>query len=221
MSLPDHAYSDSTDMVKIIVQTVQSQDRVLKELFGHLSKLLGCKQKIIDLLPKIEVALNNIKEADNSVMQMQGKRQREIWHLLKIACVAGESNEVSPEPPLLQTKHPQRPQPLLTGLVDQALHQLCSPSLDTLQGLNVLVMRGPKLNTALEVLPHQSRVQEDDHLPGPVGCTIPDTSQDAVGLLGHLGTLLVHVQASINQIPVALFLRHEFVLQFSDLEHQP
>uniref|UniRef100_A0A8B9PLW6 Inhibitor of nuclear factor kappa-B kinase subunit alpha n=1 Tax=Apteryx owenii TaxID=8824 RepID=A0A8B9PLW6_APTOW len=85
---PDHAYSDSTDMVKIIVQTVQSQDRVLKELFGHLSKLLGCKQKIIDLLPKIEVALNNIKEADNSVMQMQGKRQREIWHLLKIACVS-------------------------------------------------------------------------------------------------------------------------------------
>lgn len=36
MFLPDHAYSDSTDMVKIIVQTVQSQDRVLKELFGHL-----------------------------------------------------------------------------------------------------------------------------------------------------------------------------------------
>lgn len=36
MALPDHAYSDSTDMVKIIVQTVQSQDRVLKELFGHL-----------------------------------------------------------------------------------------------------------------------------------------------------------------------------------------
>lgn len=58
-------------------------------MFGfYYSKLLGCKQKIIDLLPKIEVALNNIKEADNSVMQMQGKRQREIWHLLKIACVS-------------------------------------------------------------------------------------------------------------------------------------
>ncbi|XP_064001026.1 inhibitor of nuclear factor kappa-B kinase subunit alpha isoform X1 [Pogoniulus pusillus] len=94
---PDHAYSDSMDMVKIIVQTVQSQDRVLKELFGHLSKLLGCKQKIIDLLPKIEVALNDIKEADNSVMQMQGKRQREIWHLLKIACTQSSSRSlVSP-----------------------------------------------------------------------------------------------------------------------------
>uniref|UniRef100_A0A8C8T191 Inhibitor of nuclear factor kappa-B kinase subunit alpha n=1 Tax=Pelusios castaneus TaxID=367368 RepID=A0A8C8T191_9SAUR len=94
MFLPDHAYSDSTDMVKIIVQTVQSQDRVLKELFGHLSKLLGCKQKIIDLLPKIEVALNNIKEADSSVMQMQGKRQREIWHLLKIACTQSSARSL-------------------------------------------------------------------------------------------------------------------------------
>ncbi|XP_062989260.1 inhibitor of nuclear factor kappa-B kinase subunit alpha [Elgaria multicarinata webbii] len=91
---PDHSYSDSTEMVKIIVQTVQSQDWVLKELFRHLSKLLGCKQKIIDLLPKIEVALNKIKEADNSVMQMQGKRQREIWHLLKIACT--QSSAKSP-----------------------------------------------------------------------------------------------------------------------------
>ncbi|XP_013921312.1 PREDICTED: inhibitor of nuclear factor kappa-B kinase subunit alpha [Thamnophis sirtalis] len=92
---PDHVYSDSTEMVKIIVQTVQSQDWVLKELFRHLSKLLGCKQKIIDLLPSIDVALNSIKEADNSVMQMQGKRQREIWHLLKIACTQSSARSGS------------------------------------------------------------------------------------------------------------------------------
>ncbi|KAG8523511.1 Inhibitor of nuclear factor kappa-B kinase subunit alpha, partial [Galemys pyrenaicus] len=91
---PDHSYSDSTDMVKIIVHTVQSQDRVLKELFGHLSKLLGCKQKIIDLLPQVEVALSNIKEADNTVMFMQGKRQKEIWHLLKIACTQSSARSL-------------------------------------------------------------------------------------------------------------------------------
>ncbi|XP_006101780.1 inhibitor of nuclear factor kappa-B kinase subunit alpha isoform X1 [Myotis lucifugus] len=91
---PDHSYSDSTEMVKIIVHTVQSQDRVLKELFGHLSKLLGCKQKIIDLLPKVEMALSNIREADNSVMFMQGKRQKEIWHLLKIACTQSSARSL-------------------------------------------------------------------------------------------------------------------------------
>jgi len=69
-----------------------------------------------------------------------------------------------------------------------------------LQQLNAfLVVRGPKLNTVLQVRPHKCWVQEHDHLPTPAGHTIPDTSQDAVGLLGHLGTLLAHVQLAVNQ----------------------
>ena len=75
-----------------------------------------------------------------------------------------------------------------------------------LQQLNVLlVVRGSKLNTALEVWPHQCRVQGHDPLPAPAGHTIPDTSQDAAGLLGHLGTLLAHVQLTVDQHPKALF----------------
>ncbi|KAJ7410144.1 hypothetical protein WISP_111202 [Willisornis vidua] len=38
-----------------------------------------------------------------------------------------------------------------------------------------------------------------DHFPGPAGHTVPDTGQDAIGLLGHLGTLLAHVQLPLNQ----------------------
>uniref|UniRef100_A0A673MCQ6 Inhibitor of nuclear factor kappa-B kinase subunit alpha n=1 Tax=Sinocyclocheilus rhinocerous TaxID=307959 RepID=A0A673MCQ6_9TELE len=51
-------------------------------------KILLSKQKIIDLFPKIERTLESIKEGDSTVMQMQIKRQREFWHLLKIACVS-------------------------------------------------------------------------------------------------------------------------------------
>uniref|UniRef100_A0A7N8XL21 Inhibitor of nuclear factor kappa-B kinase subunit alpha n=1 Tax=Mastacembelus armatus TaxID=205130 RepID=A0A7N8XL21_9TELE len=51
-------------------------------------KILISKQKIIDLFPRIEKTLENIKDADSTVMQMQIKRQREFWHLLKIACVS-------------------------------------------------------------------------------------------------------------------------------------
>uniref|UniRef100_A0A6Q2ZMH8 Inhibitor of nuclear factor kappa-B kinase subunit alpha n=1 Tax=Esox lucius TaxID=8010 RepID=A0A6Q2ZMH8_ESOLU len=80
--------SDSSEMVKAIIQTVQNQDKVLRDLYTHLSKILLSKQKIIDLFPRIEKTLENIKEADNTVMQMQIKRQREFWHLLKIACVS-------------------------------------------------------------------------------------------------------------------------------------
>ncbi|KAK4824542.1 LOW QUALITY PROTEIN: hypothetical protein QYF61_016146, partial [Mycteria americana] len=118
-----------------------------------------------------------------------------------------ESDKVSPEPPLLQAKQPQFPQPLLIRLLLQTLHQLRCPSLDTLQHLNVsLVVRGPKLNTVFKVRPHQCRVQGHDHFSSPAGHTIPDTSQDAIGFLGHLGTLLAHIQPAVNQHPQVLFL---------------
>ncbi|KAK4822933.1 hypothetical protein QYF61_023433 [Mycteria americana] len=120
--------------------------------------------------------------------------------------VVVESDKVSPQPPLLQTKQPQFPQPLLIRLVLQTLHQLRCPSLDTLQHLNVsLVVRGPKLNTVFKVRPHQCRVQGDNHFPTPAGHAVFDTSQDAVGFLGHLGTLLAHVQLAVNQHPQVLF----------------
>uniref|UniRef100_A0A4W5JXB4 Inhibitor of nuclear factor kappa-B kinase subunit alpha n=1 Tax=Hucho hucho TaxID=62062 RepID=A0A4W5JXB4_9TELE len=87
MKSPDPGVSsDSSEMVKAIIQTVQNQDKVLRDLYTHLSKILLSKQKIIDLFPRIEKTLENIKDADNTVMQMQIKRQREFWHLLKIAC---------------------------------------------------------------------------------------------------------------------------------------
>uniref|UniRef100_A0AAQ4Q1E2 Inhibitor of nuclear factor kappa-B kinase subunit alpha n=1 Tax=Gasterosteus aculeatus aculeatus TaxID=481459 RepID=A0AAQ4Q1E2_GASAC len=87
--------SDSSQMVMAIIQTVQNQDKVLKDLYTHLSKILISKQKIIDLFPRIEKTLESIKDADNTVMQMQIKRQREFWHLLKIACVSPSADFIS------------------------------------------------------------------------------------------------------------------------------
>ncbi|GAB0190507.1 hypothetical protein GRJ2_001516000 [Grus japonensis] len=95
-------------------------------------------------------------------------------------------------------------------LVLQSLHQLHCSS-DMLQHLNVFfVVRGPKLNTVLEVQPHQCRVQGDDHFPSPAGHTISDTSQDADGLPGYLGTLLAHIQLPTDQHPQVLFCQAAF-----------
>ncbi|KAK4827826.1 hypothetical protein QYF61_021910 [Mycteria americana] len=136
------------------------------------------------------------------------RRQTSYCQWLKVAV---ESDKVSPQPPLLQTKQSQFPQPPLIRLVLQTLHQLRCPSPDTLQHLNVLlVVRGPKLNTVFEVRPHQCRVQGHDHFPSPAGHTIFDTSQDAVRFLGHLGTLLAHVQLAVNQHPQVLFHQAAF-----------
>ncbi|KAK4821693.1 hypothetical protein QYF61_027457 [Mycteria americana] len=122
-----------------------------------------------------------------------------------------ESNTVSPQPPFLQAKQRQFPQPLLVRLLLQTLPQLRCPSLDTLQPLNVsLVVGGPKLNTGFEVRPHQCRVQGHDHFPSPAGHAISDTSQDATGLLGRLGTLLAHIQPAVNQHPQVLLCEAAF-----------
>ncbi|PKU38344.1 hypothetical protein llap_11351 [Limosa lapponica baueri] len=61
---------------------------------------------------------------------------------------------------------------------------------------------GRKLNTVLKVQPHQCQAREDDHFPSPAGHTVSDTSQDAVG---HLGTLLAHIQVAVDQQPQVLF----------------
>ncbi|KAK4831720.1 hypothetical protein QYF61_018772, partial [Mycteria americana] len=50
--------------------------------------------------------------------------------------VVVESDKVSPQPPFLQARQPQFPQPLLIRLALQTLHQLRCPSLDTLQHLH-------------------------------------------------------------------------------------
>ncbi|KAK4816196.1 hypothetical protein QYF61_012661 [Mycteria americana] len=125
--------------------------------------------------------------------------------------VVVESDEVSPQPPFLQAKQSQFPQPLLIRLLLQTLHQLRCPSLYTLQYLNIpLVVGGPKLNTVFEVRPHQCRVQGHNHFPSPAGHAIFDTGQDAIGLLGRLGTLLAHIQAAVNQHPQVLLCQAAF-----------
>ncbi|KAK4823178.1 hypothetical protein QYF61_027082 [Mycteria americana] len=128
-----------------------------------------------------------------------------------MACYLGEETNMHLATTSFQAKQPQFPQPLLTRLVLQTLCQLHCPSLDTLQHLNVsLVVRGPKLNTVFKVRPHQCQAQGDNHFPSPAGHTISDTSQDAVGLLGHLGTLLAHIQLAIDQHPQVLFCQAAF-----------
>lgn len=54
------------------------------------------------------------------------------------------------------------------------------------------------MNTVHKVQPYQCRVQSDDYLPAPAVCTTSDTSQDAIGLIGHLGTLVAHDQPAAD-----------------------
>ena len=86
------------------------------------------------------------------------------------------------------------PQPLLITLVFQSLHQHCS-SLLTFKQLNILpVARGPELNTAFDVQYHRA-TYEEAVLSLVLLAKLPVAGQDTIGLLGHLGTLLlVYIQ---------------------------
>ncbi|PKU44316.1 hypothetical protein llap_5368 [Limosa lapponica baueri] len=69
------------------------------------------------------------------------------------------------------------------------------------------LVREPKLNTVFEVQPHQCRVYKDNHFTSSAHHTIPDTGQDALDLLDHLGTLLAHIRPAVDQQSHVLFHR--------------
>lgn len=45
-----------------------------------------CKQKALELLPKVEEVVSLMNEDEKTVVRLQEKRQKELWNLLKIAC---------------------------------------------------------------------------------------------------------------------------------------
>lgn len=69
------------------------------ELFTFIlySKTVVCKQKALELLPKVEEVVSLMNEDEKTVVRLQEKRQKELWNLLKIACVSEpRSHALSP-----------------------------------------------------------------------------------------------------------------------------
>ncbi len=51
------------------------------------SKTAVCRQRVMELLPKVEGVVQQMAESEQVLMSLQEKRQRELWNLLKVACV--------------------------------------------------------------------------------------------------------------------------------------
>lgn len=51
------------------------------------SKTAVCRQRVMELLPKVEGVVQRMAESEQVLMSLQEKRQRELWNLLKVACV--------------------------------------------------------------------------------------------------------------------------------------
>lgn len=63
------------------------------------SKTVVCKQKALELLPKVEEVVSLMNEDEKTVVRLQEKRQKELWNLLKIACVSEPHGQaLGPQP---------------------------------------------------------------------------------------------------------------------------
>uniref|UniRef100_UPI0037E708A2 inhibitor of nuclear factor kappa-B kinase subunit beta isoform X2 n=1 Tax=Semicossyphus pulcher TaxID=241346 RepID=UPI0037E708A2 len=77
---------DSQDLVHLVVKALQFYERKLKDFYTHLSKTAVCRQRVMELLPKVEGVVQRMAESEQILMSLQEKRQKELWNLLKVAC---------------------------------------------------------------------------------------------------------------------------------------
>ncbi|KAK1893115.1 Inhibitor of nuclear factor kappa-B kinase subunit beta [Dissostichus eleginoides] len=105
---------DGQEVVRLVVQAVQFYERKLRDFYTHLSKTAVCRQRVMELLPKVEGVVQRMAESEQVLMSLQEKRQRELWNLLKVACskvrspVSGSPDGLrtpSSVPPLLTPRH--------------------------------------------------------------------------------------------------------------------
>ncbi|KAM8866303.1 inhibitor of nuclear factor kappa-B kinase subunit beta [Synchiropus picturatus] len=77
---------DSQDIVRLVVQAMQFYEKKLTDFYTHISKTAVCRQRVMELLPKVEGVIQKMVESEQVLMSLQEKRQRELWNLLKVAC---------------------------------------------------------------------------------------------------------------------------------------
>uniref|UniRef100_A0A8D1IHQ2 Inhibitor of nuclear factor kappa-B kinase subunit beta n=1 Tax=Sus scrofa TaxID=9823 RepID=A0A8D1IHQ2_PIG len=77
---------DSQEMVRLLLQAIQGFEKKVRVIYTQLSKTVVCKQKALELLPRVEEVVSLMNEDEKTVVRLQEKRQKELWNLLKIAC---------------------------------------------------------------------------------------------------------------------------------------
>ncbi|KAL6458678.1 hypothetical protein MHYP_G00321500 [Metynnis hypsauchen] len=77
---------DCQEVVKLVVQAIQFYEKKLREFYTHLSKTVVCRQRVMELLPRVEGMVSSMAQCEQDLLRMQEKRQKELWNLLKVAC---------------------------------------------------------------------------------------------------------------------------------------
>ncbi|XP_060643289.2 inhibitor of nuclear factor kappa-B kinase subunit beta [Anolis sagrei] len=93
---------DCQEVVRLLLQAIQTFEKKVRLLYVQLSNTVVCKQKALELFPKVDEVMSLMKEDEKTVVGLQEKRQKELWNLLKIACnkvrgpVSGSPDSMNP-----------------------------------------------------------------------------------------------------------------------------
>ncbi|XP_053573976.1 inhibitor of nuclear factor kappa-B kinase subunit beta [Bombina bombina] len=104
---------DSQEMVRLLLQAIQSFEKRVQLIYDQLSKTVQCKRKALELSPRVDEVMNQMRDDERMVVKRQEKRQQELWNLLKIAC-SKVRGPVSGSPDSIETSQLPAPAQLMS-----------------------------------------------------------------------------------------------------------
>ncbi|ERE92482.1 inhibitor of nuclear factor kappa-B kinase subunit beta-like protein [Cricetulus griseus] len=147
---------DSQEMVRLLLQAIQSFEKKVRVIYTQLSKTVVCKQKALELLPQVEDVVSRMNEDEKTVVRLQEKRQKELWNLLKIAC-SKVRGPVSGSPDSMNVSRLSHP-----GQLMSQPSSACDSLPDSAKKSEELVAEAHALCTRLESM-LQDTVKTQDH----------------------------------------------------------
>ncbi|XP_013924329.1 PREDICTED: inhibitor of nuclear factor kappa-B kinase subunit beta [Thamnophis sirtalis] len=112
---------DSQEVVRLLLQAIQTFEKKIRLLYVQLSNTVVCKQKALELFPKVDEVMTLMHEDEKTVVRLQEKRQKELWNLLKIAC-SKVRGPVSGSPDSINISRPNNPGQLSLQVITPQNH---------------------------------------------------------------------------------------------------
>lgn len=79
----DRRPSDSQKMVAVILPFLAQREKLHKDIFTHLSKVISCKKEIRGLMTRLQETRSKLVEQSEDLAEMQRQRQVDLWKLVQ------------------------------------------------------------------------------------------------------------------------------------------
>ncbi|MGG2299909.1 hypothetical protein ACQUZR_21430, partial [Aeromonas veronii] len=70
-------------MVAVVLQFLAQKEKLHKDIFTHLSKVISCKKDIRGMTTRLVQAKRKLVERQEELKEMQRQRQIDLWKLLQ------------------------------------------------------------------------------------------------------------------------------------------